>query len=225
MVKFFVTGTGTDVGKTYVSAGLAWQNCQQNKKNFVYIKPVASGVVSANSDIEAVRSSLHSFSNALVEGWYAYHEPASPYIAAKAENKNVPYEEILSRISKLNELENNYLMEGAGGVYVPLTKEKMVIDLIEDLNWPVIVVGHAGLGTVNHTCLTISALKERKCQIAGIILNQAYKGDSEEFKLAASTNKAEIERLTMTRVLGIVKYGDAFDGINFSNIWKNLTSL
>ena len=222
MKHFFVTGTGTDVGKTFISAGLAWQMSQVSKDSFIYIKPVASGVEKNNPDVEEVLKSIKAFSNAKAEGWFTYKEPAAPYIAAKSENKTLPYQEIIQRIASLKANYINMLIEGAGGVLVPLTENMMVIDLIVDLQLPVIVIGHYGLGTVNHTCLTIEALKRRKCIIAGVVLNQTQKIVNEEFRLAAETNSQEIERVSEVKVLGSVKYGEMYDSQNFNAIWNKL---
>lgn len=225
MIKFFITGTGTDVGKTFIAAGISWQICQNSQKPFTYIKPVASGVDEINGDIEFVKKSIQKFSFAKTEGWFSYKEPASPYIAARAENKILPYQEILNRIKNFNSKEENLIVEGAGGVLVPLTKEKMVIDLIEEINLPVLVVGHVGLGTVNHSCLTIETLKKHKCQILGVVLNQVTKIDNEEFALAVATNKAEIERITGIPVLGVIPNGEPFNGANFENLGKSILHL
>ena len=96
-MNFFITGTGTDVGKTYVSAGLAWQMCQQRQKKIDYIKPIATGVDKYNLDVDYVKNVLRPFGFATAQGWYTYYEPASPYIAAKEENKEVPYLDILKK--------------------------------------------------------------------------------------------------------------------------------
>lgn len=218
MIKLFITGTGTDVGKTFVSAGLSWHICHNNSKSFTYIKPVASGVGESNSDVEFVQSKISEFSFAKAEGWYAYKEPASPFIAAKAEQKTIPYQELLTRIKDKKPKDENFLVEGAGGVLVPITNNKLVIDLMEEIKWPILVVGHAGLGTVNHTCLTIEALKNRNCQIVGVVLNQTSKVVCNEFELATATNKAEIERITGIPVLGVIPFQEPSNGANFAVI-------
>lgn len=221
MVKLFVTGTGTDVGKTYVSAGLAWQICNERKNSFRYIKPVASGVINNNSDVEFVGKTIQQFPYARAEGWYSYQEPASPYIAAKSENTELPYLEIVKKAQALGSENMDILMEGAGGIFVPLTENKMVVNLVEELQWPVIIVGHYGLGTVNHTCLTIEALQKRKCVILGVILNQTQSVD-EEYKVAINTNQDEIKRLTGVDILGVIRYGDKPDSSPFLNIWQKI---
>lgn len=221
MLKFFVTGTGTDVGKTYVSAGLAWQICHNRKNIFRYIKPVASGVMNNNSDVEFVGKTIQQFPNARAEGWYSYQEPASPYIAAKNENTELPYTEIIKKAKAFDSENMDILMEGAGGIFVPLTENKMVVHLIQEIQWPVIIVGHYGLGTVNHTCLTIEALQKRNCAILGVILNQVQ-SVVEEHKLAINTNQEEIKRLTGVDILGVVHYGDKPDSTPFFNIWQQI---
>lgn len=225
-MQLFITGTGTDVGKTFISAGLAWQICHQRKNKFTYLKPIASGVINNdNTDIEYVKNIICSFRQASTQCWYTYREPASPFIAAQAEQKVVPYDKILEQLASIDQESSDILAEGAGGIFVPLTKDKMVIDLIVDFKWPVVIVAHYGLGTVNHTALTVAALKQRNCNIVGIILNQPEKVERESFVLAAHTNQAEIERVTGIEVLGIVPFGDKPDSKNFADIWKRLSNL
>lgn len=219
--KFFITGTGTDVGKTYIAAGLSKQFCVQSKIPFQYLKPYASGVTNVNTDVAEVANAIKGLNNGKASGWYKYKEPASPYIAARNENIEIEYESDLKKINQLLSTSNqNILVEGAGGVFVPITNKKNVIDLIVDLQLPVIIVGHLSLGTVNHTCLTIQALQNRKCSIAGFVLNQTK--PATERSLAENTNEEEICRLTKVASLGIVPYNCDFDNLVFQDMAKRL---
>lgn len=156
-MAIFITGTDTNVGKTIIGAWLCLQ------MNASYWKPIQSGYIDGtDSDF------LHVCGIYVYPEIYKFQNPLSPHVAAAMEN-------IIIDPKNIHLPHNNKLIvEGAGGVLVPLTKNYLLIDLIESLNLPVIIVARSTLGTINHTCLTLEALRKRKIPVVGVIMNGPY---------------------------------------------------
>jgi dethiobiotin synthetase len=164
---FFVTGIGTDVGKTVTSAIL----CKALHAD--YWKPVqAGGLDKTDSDF------VKSFGVQVHTEAYKLNTPASPHHAAALEGKIIDLEKIV-----LPETNNHLLIEGAGGVMVPLNEQELILDLIVHLNVPVIVISKNYLGSINHTILTCEMLNAAGVEILGIIFNGASTPSSEEWIL------------------------------------------
>jgi dethiobiotin synthetase len=175
-MKIFVTGTDTDVGKTLVSAWL----CLHTKAD--YFKPIQSGSeLGMDSDFVSKIAGNHIHPES-----YVFSQPLSPHLAAAKENKSI----LLNHIS-LPAHANNLVVEGAGGVMVPLSEQHLMLDLIEQLKLPVLLVCRSKLGTINHTLLSLQALRSRKITILGVIMNQGENDD----------NKRAIEYYGHTSVL------------------------
>lgn len=158
--RIFVTGTDTGVGKTLVSAILTLG------LNAGYWKPIQCGIA-PQTDSEWVKqitglSHHHFFPEA-----YKLTQPLSPHAAALHENIKIDLRAIVEPDFKQSHL----IMEGAGGVLVPLNENDFMIDLIAKLQVPVLVVARSSLGTINHTLLTLQALRARAIPILGIVLN------------------------------------------------------
>ncbi|MDR1366602.1 MAG: dethiobiotin synthase [Puniceicoccales bacterium] len=159
-MNIFVTGTDTDVGKTIVSAWI----CHQMK--IAYWKPIQTG---GDSDRETVKK---LFPNTLTfDEIYRLKLPLSPYDAASNEKINIDMGEILKKTP------DNAVVEGAGGVLVPITKNFQMIDLAKKMNAKVLIVAQSKLGCLNHIFLTVEALRNRTIPIVGIVLN----GEIDEF--------------------------------------------
>ncbi|MFM2344995.1 MAG: Dethiobiotin synthase [Pseudomonadota bacterium] len=157
---FFVTGTDTDIGKTIASAWLC------NVLNADYFKPIQSGIqeFQPRTDSEFIQS-LNLPHTYVFDEIYRFKQPLSPHLSSSYENVNIELNKI--QLPKSN---NKIIVEGAGGVFVPLNKDEYIIDLIKYLNIPTIVVCRSSLGTINHTCLTIKTLQSYDIKIAGIIM-------------------------------------------------------
>lgn len=178
MSGVFVTGTDTDVGKTMVSAWLvrSWRAD--------YWKPVQSGV-GQGADIEVIRqvcpdARLHPSA-------YLLSQPLSPHDAAEKDGLRIR----LGAFA-LPATDRTLVVEGAGGVLVPLNDRHLMVDLMEHLGLPIIVVARSGLGTINHTLLTLEALRHRNLPIAGVILNGPHN----------PANRAAIEHFGKAEVIG-----------------------
>ena len=151
---FFVTGTDTEIGKTLVSLGL----CLHFKAS--YWKPIQSG---QPGDAHFIEQFLPK--SQIQPSAYSLKEPLSPNQAAEKENIKID-------LRKISIPQSSFLIvEGIGGVHVPLNDRDTVMDLMRLVNLPLIVVARSGLGTLNHSLLTLEALKRRNFKIAGVILS------------------------------------------------------
>ncbi len=171
MKRFFVTGIGTDVGKTAASAVLA------EALNADYWKPIQAGDLD-NTDTMKVHSLVSNTKSIFHPETYRLSEPIAPHAAAEIDKIKINIQNI-----SLPKTSNAIIIEGAGGVLVPLNDKFMVIDLIKKLEAEVILVSSNYLGSINHTLLTIEALKSRNIPIAGLIFNGKPAKSSEEYIL------------------------------------------
>jgi len=165
----FVTGIGTGIGKTVVSAILV------EKLHADYWKPVQSGDLD-NSDTQKVQSLVANKTSVFHPEAYRLTQPYSPHKSAALDGININENYII--LPKTN---NRLIIEGAGGLMVPLNDHFLMIDLIEQLNAEVILVAQNYLGSINHTLLSINALKQRNLPVKGIIFNGDSNGSSEEY--------------------------------------------
>ena len=157
--QFVVCGTDTDVGKTLISSFFV------RGLNCFYWKPIQSGI-QGETDSEYVQRVSQISPKKILKEAYVFNEPVSPHWAAEIDNVKL----IKSNLNLPN-IEKNLLVETAGGLMVPLTRDFLQIDQIKIWNLPVILVCRSSLGTLNHTLLSIEALKKRKINILGLIIN------------------------------------------------------
>jgi dethiobiotin synthetase len=167
----FVTGIGTGIGKTIISAALV------EKLKADYWKPIQSGDLD-NSDTIKVKSLITNKTSVFHPETYALTQPFSPHKSAAIDAVSIDEKKII-----LPEINNNLIIEGAGGLMVPLNDNFLMIDLIKQLNTEVILVSRNYLGSINHTLLSIDALKQRNIPIKGIIFNGTKDIYSKEFIL------------------------------------------
>ena len=169
-MKLFITGIGTDVGKTIASA-IITEALQAD-----YWKPIQAGDLE-NSDSHKVKCFLSNKMTVIHPNSYALKTPASPHFAAELDGIVIDLKKIIEP-----KTENHLVVEGAGGIFVPLNDTDCVIDLIQS-DYKVIVVSRHYLGSINHTLLTIEAMQNRKIAIAGIIFSGDENKASEEIIL------------------------------------------
>lgn len=199
MVKgLFVTATDTGVGKTTVSAAIV-KILKEMGVEVGYYKPIETGVEEYPEDVKLLTDITgQPYQEAVL---YTFKNPLAPYPASKIEGKIIDIEKIKEHFYKLSEKYQFVVVEGAGGVYVPIKEKYSYVDLIRELDIPVLIVARAKLGTINHTLLTINALKG--CSIIGIVMNGFSYEDLSEY-----TNPQMIEEFGGIEVIGRCDYSD-----------------
>lgn len=200
-MNFFITGTDTNVGKTYVTK-LIIESLRAEGIFAVGLKPISCGdrddgtilsAASGNLPLDEVNP-LH-FSSAV-----------APHVAALLENKTIHPTELIASYQTISEKYDPVIVEGAGGWEVPITNNYFVSDLAKDLNLPVILVAANRLGALNHILLTLAAIEAKGLKCAGIILNQL----EDEMDTPMITNKGIIESLTNVPLLDHIIHGQDF---------------
>jgi len=171
MRQVFVTGIGTDVGKTVVAAILT-EALQAD-----YWKPVQSGDLD-NSDTIKVKKLITNEKSVFHSEAYRLLQPLSPHAAAQAEGIEIDLNQI-----NLPATPNKLVIEGAGGLFVPLNRQSLMIHLIQKLNVPVVLVSANYLGSINHTLLSVEALRARHIPVAGVIFNGKPTPSTEDYIL------------------------------------------
>ncbi len=198
MKKIFVTGIGTNVGKTVVSAILT-KALQAD-----YWKPVQAGDLD-NTDTMKVKKWLNNEACIFHPETYRLTQPMSPHAAAEIDNITINLQDFVLPASK-----NTLVIEGAGGVLVPLSHHLLIADLIKHLKTSVVVVSRHYLGSINHTLLTIAELKRRKIPIIGIVFNGEKNEASEDIILSQTAVpllfRVDEEQLLSNKV--IERYSD-----------------
>jgi dethiobiotin synthetase len=203
----FITGTDTGVGKTFVSVGLLIA-FQKMGFSVCPMKPVETGCRIRKGELipqdtlklinaSGIKESLDKVNP------YRFKLPLAPAVAAEFEKAEIKKKRIFTAYNYLLNKYNITIVEGAGGIMVPVYKKYLIIDLIKDLSLPVLIVSRPGLGTINHTCLTIEIAKSKGINVLGVIINYATKIKKD---LSIKTNPHLIENLTGVPVLGIVPY-------------------
>lgn len=185
-MNYFITGTGTDVGKTTVAA-IVVEALQAD-----YWKPVQSGGLDY-TDTQRVKNLITNTKSRFFEEVYLLKQPLSPHAAARAEGIEIDFQKFIPPIT-----ENHLIIEGAGGLMVPLNDQHLMIDLIQKFNMQVIVVSKNYLGSINHTLLTLEVLQLKNIPVKGIIFNGVENAASESF----------IAQYSKVKVLGRVDYDD-----------------
>ncbi|HZZ86464.1 MAG TPA: dethiobiotin synthase [Anaeromyxobacteraceae bacterium] len=191
MRGLFVTATDTGVGKTEVCCALL-RGHRRRGLDLVAMKPAQSGHAPGEaSDAERLWEAMDRAEPLAEICPYGFAAPLAPAVAARLEGKEVSFARVLEGARTLGARHQALLVEGAGGLFTPLTACETYADLAVALGLPVLVVARAGLGTVNHAVLTVEALRARGLTLAGVVLNRTSpKGDPSE-----PYNAAEIERL------------------------------
>ncbi|WP_166171092.1 dethiobiotin synthase [Acinetobacter sp. SA01] len=171
---YFISGIDTGIGKTYTTGYLAKLWNEQGKKTITQ-KLVQTGNTDISEDIEQHRKMMQM-------GWFPEDEskltmpeiftyPASPHLATKIDGREIDFQKIADATRQLTEKYEVVLLEGAGGLMVPLTTELLTIDYIAEQKFPVILVSSGRLGSINHTLLSLEALKSRGLELYALAYN------------------------------------------------------
>jgi dethiobiotin synthetase len=200
-MKFFVTGTDTGVGKTHVTALLLAELRRQGLPAGA-MKPIACGR-DGRGDAERYAGLMSNEVPLDVLNPIHLHHPLAPSVAARLERRRVHLRRIVAAYQLLAARYNPLFVEGAGGLMVPIRKGYFIADLARDLDLPLLIVARLGLGTINHTLLTIRQAQAMGLKVAGIILNDT----TGRRGLAERTNMKVIPQLTGIPLLGVVPHG------------------
>ena len=204
MSILFISGTDTDVGKTVATAILC-DFLSTNGQNFIPFKPIQTGAVLQDGSLAAPDIMMYELSSGKEQqsASYLFTTPCSPHLAASLDDGQIDIDHLTQSVKKLTERHEGILVEGAGGLYVPLTTDGYcMIDWMQELNAPVVLVARAGVGTINHTVLSVEAMKARNIHIAGLLFNDLSQDDPEIIK----DNVKMIQKLSGIPVIGIIPY-------------------
>lgn len=204
MLNIFVTGTDTNIGKTFITAGLAATMQSLGYSTCVY-KPVQSGAIEKNGfmqapDLVAVKNVdpyIKTYSS------YLLKEPTAPSIAAELENISIDKNVIKKDYESISKDFDCTVVEGAGGLMVPVAPKFLMLDMIKMLDLPVIIVIRPDLGTVNHTLLTINQAVSSRINVRGVIINNFPENTND---ISIKSAPRLIEEYSDVKVLGIVKH-------------------
>jgi dethiobiotin synthetase len=208
----FITGTDTNVGKTWIAAGLTAVLRQRGFKA-AYFKPIQSGCPEEAGRLIPTDARLAQELAGLPEPLEALTPiclrlPLAPGVAAELEGKAINLEQVAETLRELAGRYDYLVVEGAGGLYVPLIGTQfLVLDMIRWLGLPLLVLARAGLGTINHTVLTVKAAQNFGIQVPGVVLNRYPAAP----RLAEQTNPGVIEALTGVPILGLVPEVNGID--------------
>ena len=210
----FITGTDTGVGKTLVGAALAL-HLKKRGLSVGVMKPIETGVSSAKeslSDAARLRAIIESEESLGAIRPYAFKIPSAPLTAAQAEGQTINLETISKIYRLLSKQYDHLVVEGVGGVLVPVTPKVMVTDLIKQLRLPVVVVGRSGLGGINHALLTIEALQRRKITVVALVLNQTESVRSGVSRIQERSTLNILRKQAGVPVLGPLPYAPGLPG-------------
>jgi dethiobiotin synthetase len=197
----FITGTDTGVGKTHVTAALLTELRRRGIRAAAF-KPIACGK-GGRHDAEIYAAIMnHEQPLDVINPIYLRH-PLAPSVAAKLDHKSIDLRKILRTYQQLAESYDVVLVEGAGGLLAPIRENYFVADLAKALKLPALIVARLGLGTINHTLLTVRQAKAHGLKIAGLVLNDTVGGQR---GLAEKTNIRVLPALCKVPLLGVVPH-------------------
>ena len=190
MKTIFIAGTDTGVGKTVVTLLLA-RYLRESGYSVSATKWAVTGYAGGDRDELGGRA------------LYRFKFPASPHLAARLEKRRINADKIINSTKALSRRFDFVVVEGIGGLMVPLNEKILLIDLIKMLKIPVLLVAANKLGAINHTLLSIGALKAQKINLIGVIFNNLFKREN---PLILNDNPKIVEKFSGIRTLGILPY-------------------
>ena len=218
MKSLFITGTDTDVGKTYITAGLAI-TLRKMSIDVGVMKPFAAGVAQKkgykSEDVEILSKSAQTHDPENLVNPQFFPIPASPYTAWKKLKIKPKIPLVLSSFKKLSDMHDMMLVEGVGGILTPILKDYYVTNLIKDMKIPTIIVTRSKVGTVNHTLMTVKMCEKYKIPIKGIIINNF---DDDGYPI--NQLKKDLEDLTKVKVLGSIPFINDMSDESLYKIFK-----
>jgi dethiobiotin synthetase len=197
----FITGTDTGVGKTLVTAGLA-ASLRSSGIDIGVMKPIETGYSPRFSDSAFLMRAAGVEDPIDCVSPYRFKFPLSPFAAATMEKIPIHLRKIERAFHRLLRQHRGVLVEGAGGLLVPITRGSLMVDLALRLDLPLLIVSRTNLGTLNHTLLTVEVAKRRGIKVAGVIFNHLV----ERKGLAERTNPEVIKPFLGVPILGEIPY-------------------
>ena len=215
--SIFITGTDTDVGKTYITAGLG-VSLQKMGIDVGVMKPFAAGSAQKkgykSEDVEILSRAAQVCDPENLVNPQFFPIPASPYTAWKNLKTKPKVSTVISSFKKLSKLHEMILVEGMGGIMTPILKDYYITNLIKEMKIPTVIVTRSKVGTVNHTIMTVKMCEKYKIPIKGIIINNFDKG----YPIKNLTR--DLENLTDVPVLGSVPFIKDMSNASLFRIFK-----
>jgi len=217
----FITGTDTDVGKTVASCAIASAFREQERRaKLGAFKPFATGCRRdreglVNEDAEALAHFADCRQPLDVINPIRFRTPVAPAVASELEQQPIDWPALSRSLTRLDEAHDAIIVEGAGGLMVPLDPRNpryMMGQLAHDLGYPVIVVCRPDLGTLNHTGMTVELLRQAGCRVSGLVINGIDRDPAATASdPSIATNRDWLERLTGVKVLAVLPWGVGVD--------------
>jgi dethiobiotin synthetase len=218
MNSLFITGTDTDVGKTYVAAGLA-VTLRKMGIDVGVMKPFAAGSAQKkgfkSEDVEILSNAAQVNDPEMLLNPQFFSIAASPYTALKNLKIKPNVELIINRFKKLSKLHSMMLVEGMGGIMTPILQNYFVTNLIKDMKLPTLIVTRTKIGTINHTIMTCKMCEKYKIPIKGIVINN-FDDDGYSVKEL----KRDLENLTNVQILGSIPFIDDMSDTSLYRVFK-----
>jgi dethiobiotin synthetase len=218
MSSLFITGTDTDVGKTYVAAGLA-VTLRKMGIDVGVMKPFAAGSAQKkgfkSEDVEILSNAAQVNDPEMLLNPQFFPIAASPYTALKNLKIKPNVELIIDRFKKLSKLHSMILVEGMGGIMTPILQNYFVTDLIKDMKLPTLIVTRTKIGTINHTIMTCKMCEKYKIPIKGIVINNF---DNDGYRVKEL--KRDLENLTNVQILGSIPFIDDMSDTSLYRVFK-----
>lgn len=214
----FITGTGTDVGKTIITAGIL-RYLRQKGIDAVSMKPVQTGAELTGGQLIAPDLAVHRAASGFAPqdddlelmAPYLYEPACSPHLAGRLAARYPDVDRIISCAKKLCARHDCVLIEGAGGIMVPLDDSVTMLDLMQQLGCPVILVALRGLGTINHTLLSIEVLRNAGLDLLGVVFNETEAVDQDFIR---QDNPESVRKFGEVDIVGNVDYLEGFDPLS-----------
>ncbi len=222
MKSLFITGTDTDVGKTYITAGLG-VTFRKMGIDVGVMKPFAAGRAQKkgykSEDIVIISKAAHACDPENLVNPQFFPIPASPYTAWKNLKIKPKISTILSSFKKLTKFHDMILVEGMGGIMTPILKDYYVTNLIKEMKIPAVIVTRSKIGTVNHTIMTVKMCEKYKIPVKGIIINNFDDG----YPVKELTR--DLQNLTRVKVLGSIPFIKDMSDASLYRIFKKNIDL
>lgn len=192
MSVYFITGIDTDIGKTYATAFLVdYVKAQYPDKSIITQKLIQTGNTGISQDIlthrKLTNTPLTTFDDDGITCPYVLTKPASPHLASKLDNVIIDTAHITMCTNILAQHYDMVLLEGAGGVLVPLTDDLLTLDYVSSQKYPVILITCGRLGSINHTLLSLHAIKERGLSVYAVVYNHYFDDKNSDDEISIST--------------------------------------